>query len=181
MDEDEPVDCEFSCGGEDPAFTEMTKLMDVPRDGNRTGASDILANSMAPVDNEAQREATIVTVGRTLGDFVDVIDSEIGGNSDASALSGFVAALRRASGLSVEDSVDEMAASVASNDIGTVGRLLGPRDVNAIKFGENEFPRSVVRRLLKCSLLDVAVGSGSVEMTKYLLEFRGAKATRETL
>jgi hypothetical protein len=29
--------------------------------------------------------------------------------------------------------------------------------------------------------LDVAVGSGSVEMTKYLLEFHGARPTRETL
>jgi hypothetical protein len=30
-------------------------------------------------------------------------------------------------------------------------------------------------------MLDVAVGSGSVEMAKYLLEFHGAKVTRETL
>jgi hypothetical protein len=53
--------------------------------------------------------------------------------------------------------------------------------VNTVCFSEGELPESLVRRPLKCSLLDVAVGSGSVEMTKYLLEFHGAKATRETL
>jgi hypothetical protein len=74
-----------------------------------------------------------------------------------------------------------MAAGAASNDIGMVGRLLGERDVNAITFGENELPGSVVRRPLKCSLLDVAVGSGSVEMAKYQLEFHRARPTRETV
>jgi hypothetical protein len=34
---------------------------------------------------------------------------------------------------------------------------------------------------LACSLLDVAVGSGSGEMTKYMLEFNDAKPTQETL
>jgi hypothetical protein len=92
-----------------------------------------------------------------------------------------IAALRSAGGLPVAETVDEMAAGAASNDIGTVGRLLGLRDVNAVTFGENELPESVVRRPFKCSLLDVSVGSGSVEMTKYLLEFHGARPTRETL
>jgi hypothetical protein len=59
--------------------------------------------------------------------------------------------------------------------------LLGPRDVNTVCFRDGELPESLVRRPLKCSLLDVAVGSGSVEMTKYLFEFHRARATRETL
>jgi hypothetical protein len=46
-------------------------------------------------------------------------------------------------------------------------------------FGDNDLPESLVRRPLECSLLEVAVGSGSVEMTKCLLEF--AKPTREAL
>jgi hypothetical protein len=53
--------------------------------------------------------------------------------------------------------------------------------VNTICFSESELPESLVRRPLDCSLLDVAVGTGSMEMTKYLFEFHGAKATRETL
>jgi hypothetical protein len=42
-------------------------------------------------------------------------------------------------------------------------------------------PVSLVRRPSECSLLDLAVGSGSVEMTKCLLEFHNARPTRDTL
>jgi hypothetical protein len=42
-------------------------------------------------------------------------------------------------------------------------------------------PGSLARRSLKCSLLDVAVGSGSVEVVKCLREVHGAKPSRETL
>jgi hypothetical protein len=48
-------------------------------------------------------------------------------------------------------------------------------------FDARDLPESVVRHPRECSLLDVAVGSGSVEMTKYLLEFHRTKPTRETL
>jgi hypothetical protein len=71
--------------------------------------------------------------------------------------------------------------AAASSDLAFLGRLLGPRDVNTVHFSEKELPESLVRRPLECSLLDVAVGSGSVEMTKYLLEFHRARPTRETL
>jgi hypothetical protein len=181
MDETEPVDCQLSCGQEiaaEPAAAQM----DVSTDRTGTGPSDILANSMLPVDKEREGMLTNVSERRMWwSDFVVAIDSEVGRTSDPSALSGFIAALRSAGGLPVEETVDEMAAGAASNDIGTVGCLLGMRDVNAITFSESELPESVVRRPLKCSLLDVAVGSGSVEMTKYLLEFHGARPTRETL
>jgi hypothetical protein len=99
----------------------------------------------------------------------------------ASSLSGFWNSLRKARGLPVDEALNDLAASAASNDIAAVGRLLGPRDVNTVNFDEGNLPESLVRRPLKCSLLDVAAGSGSVEMTKYLLEFHGAKPTRETL
>jgi hypothetical protein len=81
----------------------------------------------------------------------------------------------------VDGALDHLAVASASNDIGTVGRLLGARDVNTIWFASGELPELVVRRPLNCSLLDGAVGSGWVEMTKYLLEFHRAKVTRETL
>jgi hypothetical protein len=97
------------------------------------------------------------------------------------SLRGFRVAWRNARGFQVEAKRDELAVAAASNDIETVGRLLGPRGVNAICFSEEELPESLVRRPFGCSLLDVAVGSGSVEMTKYLLEFHRARPTRETL
>jgi hypothetical protein len=58
---------------------------------------------------------------------------------------------------------------------------LGPRDVNAISFQVGQLPESLARRPSESSLVDVAVGTGSVEMTKYLLEFHSARPTRETL
>jgi hypothetical protein len=113
--------------------------MDGSTDGNRTEASDILANSMLPVDGEGEGMVTVGSLGRVLwSDFVVAIDSEIGRTSDPSALTGFIAALRNAGGLPVEETVDEVAAGAASSDIGMVGRLLGPRDVNAITFDDNE-------------------------------------------
>jgi hypothetical protein len=181
VNETEAVDYQLSCSKEG-RIAGTTVWGDVSTEGSRTGASDILANFMVPVDKEGEGMVTAVSGGRMLwSDLVVAIDSEIGGTSDSSALSSFTAALRSAGGFLVEETVREMAAVVASNDIGTVGRLLGVQDVNAIIFGENELPGSVVRRPLKCSLLDVAVGSVSVEMTKYLLEFHGARPTRETL
>jgi hypothetical protein len=53
--------------------------------------------------------------------------------------------------------------------------------VDTVCFDEKTLPGSLVRRPLGCALLDVAVGSGSVETTKYMLEFHRAKPTRETL
>jgi hypothetical protein len=89
--------------------------------------------------------------------------------------------MRMASGHPVDEALDDLAVAAASNDIALVGRLLGPRDVNTVFFSEKELLESLVRHRLECSLLDVAVGSGSVEMTKYLLEFHGATPARETL
>jgi hypothetical protein len=76
---------------------------------------------------------------------------------------------------------DDFAVAAALNYIGAVGRQLGSRGVNTICFKGCDVPESLLRRPLQCSLLDIAVGSGSAEMTKCLLEFHGAKATRETL
>jgi hypothetical protein len=103
------------------------------------------------------------------------------GVSPSSSLGGFGVIWRDASGLRAEGTLSELAAAAASYDIAMVGRLLGPRDVNAVHFNEKELPGSLVRRPLECSLLEVAVGSGAVEMTKYLLEFHHARPTRETL
>jgi hypothetical protein len=49
-DESEPADYQFSCGKEARVCTETTVRMDVRTIGNRTGGSDILTNSLVPVD-----------------------------------------------------------------------------------------------------------------------------------
>jgi hypothetical protein len=110
-----------------------------------------------------------------------VIDAEARQLSVASALATFLFGLGRARGLPEEGAPSELAVAAASNDIGAVGRLLGERNANTVTFDAKELPESVVRHPRECSLLDVAVGSGSVEMTKYLLEFHRANPTRETL
>jgi hypothetical protein len=110
-----------------------------------------------------------------------MVDAAIESASQSSSSRGFGEVLRRATGLSVAGTLDDLAVAVASNDIASAGRLLGPRDVNVVYFDEKELPESLVRRPSRCSLLDVTVGSGSVEMTKYLLEFHRAMPTRETL
>jgi hypothetical protein len=81
----------------------------------------------------------------------------------------------------LEERPDELAKAATRNDVAGVGLQLGAWDVNTIIFKRESLPSSLVLRPLTCSLLGVAVGSGSVEMTKYLLEFHSAKPTREAL
>jgi hypothetical protein len=128
-------------------------------------------------------ECTVTVEGRSREIFPVAVGAEIEMASVSSALSGFGSAFRRVRGLAVEEDggLEELAVAAASNDIARVGCLLGPRDVNAISFNEKSLPESLVGRPLKCSLLEIAVGSGSVEMTKYLLEFHNARPTRGTL
>jgi hypothetical protein len=140
--------------------------------GCRIVPSDILAKCIVAVDADKGRCHHLLNSGVTSG-----IESA----TFASALSGFRFAWGTSGEVLVHDRVNDFAAAAASSDLATVGRLLGPRDVNTVCFSEEELPESLVRRPLECSLLDVAVGSGSVEMTKYLFEFHGARATRETL
>jgi hypothetical protein len=116
-----------------------------------------------------------------MNEFSIEVTSAIESASVASALSGFRLVWGTYGELLMRDGLTDLAVAAASSDIATVGRLLGPRHVTTVCFNEGELPESLVRRPLECSLLDVAVGSSSVEMTKYLLEFHGAKATRETL
>jgi hypothetical protein len=71
--------------------------------------------------------------------------------------------------------------AAAANDVAAIGRLLMKQDVNKMRFGTDKQPESLLRRPENCTLLDVAVGSGSVEVTKCLLEFHNARPTRETL
>jgi hypothetical protein len=119
--------------------------------------------------------------GRNVNELISGVTSAIESASVASALSGFRFAWRTSGELLVHDGLNDFAVAADSSDIATVGRLLGPRDVNTICFNEGELPESLLRRPCECSLLDVAGGSGAVEMTKYLFEFHGAKATLETL
>jgi hypothetical protein len=95
-----------------------------------------------------------------------MVDVVIASASESSSSRGFEEVLRKATGLRVAGTPDDLAVAVASNDIASAGRLLGPRDVNTVYFDEKELPESLIRGPSKCSLLDVAVGSGSVEVTK---------------
>jgi hypothetical protein len=135
-------------------------------------SSDILMKGIVTVDANRDQNMNGLIIGATFA-----IESASG----ASALSGFRFAWGAWGQLLVHDGLNDLAVAAASNDLATVGRLLGSRDVNTVYFDGRELPGSLVRRPLECSLLDVAVGAGSVETTKYLFEFHGAKATRETL
>jgi hypothetical protein len=59
--------------------------------------------------------------------------------------------------------------------------LLAAENVNEIEVPAELQPDKLARRLHVAVLLDVAVGCGSVEVTKYLLEFHEARPTHETL
>jgi hypothetical protein len=61
------------------------------------------------------------------------------------------------------------------------GRVLRRAAGNPVDEALDDLAVAAASNGLECSLLEVAVGSGSVEMTKCLLEFRSARATRETL
>jgi hypothetical protein len=90
--------------------------------------------------------------------------------SVALALPGFRFAYGTYGELLVPDGLNDFAVAAVSNDVARVGRLLGQRGVNTVCFSEGILPASLVRRPFECSPLNVAVGSGSVEMTKCLFE-----------
>jgi hypothetical protein len=161
---------EQSQGLADPEALESTAVMALAPP-SRIGGSEIVMNCIVIGDSEDPGGLTLIGV-----------DNEVAVTPVASAGSGFGVALRKARGLPIDEIPDDLAMAAASNDLAAVGRLLGPQDVNAVCLNEKELPpESLVRRPFECSLLDVAVGSGSVELTKYLLEFHRARPTRETL
>jgi hypothetical protein len=69
--------------------------------------------------------------------------------------------------------------AAASNDVSAVGLLLGTQDANQIKSSHR--PDGLARKPSGALLLDVAVGCAAVDVVKCLLEFHGARPTRETL
>jgi hypothetical protein len=75
----------------------------------------------------------------------------------------------------------ELASTTASGDVFALGRLLGGDVAKDIVIGLDNLPDSLLRRPELCTLLDIAVGAGKVEMSKYLLEFHELKPSRETL
>jgi hypothetical protein len=72
------------------------------------------------------------------------IDEEIGAGQVAAAWSRFRVALAKARGVRVDERPDDLAVAAASNDVAAIGGLLGPRDVNWIRFEENDLPESLV-------------------------------------
>jgi hypothetical protein len=75
-----------------------------------------------------------------------------------------------------------LSGAIASNDEAEAGRLLMSKDVNETRTRTRNLPSKLLRKPeFGCSVLDVAVGSGAVDVAKYLLEFLQGKPTRETL
>jgi hypothetical protein len=75
-----------------------------------------------------------------------------------------------------------LSAALASNDVAETGRLLMSKDVNKTCLKARNLPAKLLRQpAFGCPVLDVAIGSGAVEVAKCLLEFHEAKPTRETL
>jgi hypothetical protein len=62
--------------------------------------------------------------------------------------------------------------------VAAAGRLLMGRDASSEL---EHMPESVLRKPERCSLVDLAVGAASVQVTKYLLEFHELKPSFETL
>jgi hypothetical protein len=71
--------------------------------------------------------------------------------------------------------------AAAANDVSKIGRLISTLDVNKLNISMADQPEALVRRMESCVLLDVAVGCGAVDVTKYVLEFHDARPTRETM
>jgi hypothetical protein len=138
--------------------------------GSRSGQTGILADCIA----------TAVEPNDGLESLTASIDAAVEAASPPSAVGRFRSAWRGGCGLPVDGSErDELAEAAVSNSVVLMGRLLGSRDVNKIVC--TNLPEAVVRRPNSCVLLDVAVGAGAAEVSKCLLEFYGAKPTRETL
>jgi hypothetical protein len=121
----------------------------------------------------------------------DQVSAGVEAAEPAPALWGFGVAWRSATEADHDDSQNESTADVfemalsgaiASNDVAETGRLLMSKDVNRTRIKARNLPAKLLRQPATCCpVLDVAVGSGAVEVAKTLLEFHEAKATRETL
>jgi hypothetical protein len=163
----------FSWSDADPRVIKSRAPVILTTERSRLGASVILADCITTIETEFHA---------ALRSSLAAIHAEADAAWAASAVAGFRAAWQRTGGLPANDAdPDVLAVAAAWNDVATVGRLLGARDVNAVVFEREDVPGSLLRRPLKHSLLDVAVGSASVDLTKCLLEFHAAKPTRETL
>jgi hypothetical protein len=107
----------------------------------------------------------------------------------ASALSGFGEVWLSVTGedtknvgvVVVDEREQKLSRAIASDDIAGTGRLLGSSDVNELRIKSSNFPVELLRKTEVCTVLDIAVGSGAVKMSRCLVEFHGAKPTRETL
>jgi hypothetical protein len=144
--------------------------------GSRVGNSDSLANVIATVAPLEMR--TLISAG-------------VEAAEPASALWGFGTAWRRATRAERDaraeaDESDEfdvaLSRAIASNDVAETGRLLVSKDVNETRIKARSLPARLLRQpAFGCPALDVAMGSGAVDVAKVLLEFLRARPARETL
>jgi hypothetical protein len=114
-------------------------------------------------------------------DLLSLLDAEVESATAGSALFGFRSTWHSARETSdVKSERDDLLESICANDLSTFGRLLGARDPRHIVVKAN-FPQSMTRLTSECSLLDIAVSAGALDITKSLLEFHNVTPSRETL
>jgi hypothetical protein len=108
--------------------------------------------------------------------------------SPASALSGFgevwlsvTGQDTKKVGVVVDEREQKLAGAIASDDIAGTGRFWGSSDVNELRIKSSNFPVELLRKTEVCTVLDIAVGSGAISVSRCLVGFHGAKPTRETL
>jgi hypothetical protein len=161
----------------EPFDLEVAAILSVA--GSRVGNSEALASCIA---------------GVAPPEMMKQIRAGADAAEPASALWGFCIVLRDATRDRHDEEEDEneptptdafevkLAKSIVSDDVAETGRLLIAMDVNKTRISARNLPAKLLRKPeFGCPVLDVAVGSGAVEVTKFLLEFLRAKPTRETL
>jgi hypothetical protein len=150
-----------------PESSDMEAIVDVVLSvaGSRMGSCEVLAKLLISMDEAALSR---------------IDDLEEG--ASAAALMNFRCFWKRwrKGGRSKAKRV-AVGEAAASNDVSAVGRLLMKEDVSKMRFNLRRQPKSLLRHPESCTLLDIAVDSGSIEVTKCLLEFHGAEPAREAL
>jgi hypothetical protein len=150
-----------------PGSRDMEAIVDVVLSvaGSRMGSCEVLGKFL-------------ISMGESALSRIDVLEE----GASAGALMNFQRFWKRwRKGRRLKGERVGVAEAAASNDVAAVGRLLMKDDTKKMRFNLRKQPKSLLRHPESGTLLDIAVGSGSVEVTKCLLEFHGAKPTRETL
>jgi hypothetical protein len=114
---------------------------------------------------------------------LESIDDAVNEASPSSALAHFQVTWRAARGLEPAwaHEPSDLAMAAASDDVAAVIRLVGRKDVNTIEVPLMNQPVSMARWSSTCTLLDVAVSAGAVNVAKHLMTCCKAKPDHRTM